>query len=255
MADNRLVNASIILVGLVVIVLILKTLQSFVRPLAVAIILTFIFMPTLRRLKAKRVPFIVGFLGILIVFALVVGLIVVLVLNNIASLDLSTYGVPAGLSAITGSLADFIEPSKVSQMAGTTISAVVEGVIVFISELFLVLIFLIFLIPSYTGIMGNIQQGMGKKGKRFNTALAHIETSIKDYLKTKTIISLGTAIVSGIVLMFFNSDLVLVFGILFFVLNFIPNLGSFIAFFIESVFLSAYNITFEFIFLAALPII
>ncbi|MFK8138594.1 MAG: AI-2E family transporter [Bdellovibrionales bacterium] len=59
--------------------------------------------------------------------------------------------------------------------------------------------------------------------------LNEINAKISKYLSTKLLTSLITAVLVGLVLYFFNSDLVLVFAILTFLLNFIPSFGSIIA--------------------------
>ena len=59
--------------------------------------------------------------------------------------------------------------------------------------------------------------------------LRSIEEQIQKYLTVKAIISLATAMVGMGLMLAFGIDFVLVCGILLFVLNFIPNIGSIIA--------------------------
>ncbi|MCA9487245.1 MAG: AI-2E family transporter, partial [Nanoarchaeota archaeon] len=68
-----------------------------------------------------------------------------------------------------------------------------------------------------------------RKSETFRNALLQIEESIRSYLGIKALVSLGTALGSGLVMFFFQVDYVLLFSLLTFFLNFIPNIGSFIA--------------------------
>jgi predicted PurR-regulated permease PerM len=65
--------------------------------------------------------------------------------------------------------------------------------------------------------------------KRTETTLGNIQQQIQRYLLTKTVISLCTAILSMILMMMYGVDFVLVCGILVFIMNFIPNIGSIIS--------------------------
>jgi len=127
-------------------------------------------------------------------------------------------------------LSQFLNPEKISPIITSTIKSLIHAVASIFSELFLAVLFMMFLLPSQEMIIENIGKTMGQaKMKKFRSVLVATEKSIRDYLYTKSLISLGTAVVSAIVLLFFKADFILIFGILFFVLNFIPNVGSFIA--------------------------
>ena len=80
----------------------------------------------------------------------------------------------------------------------------------------LVLLFLIFI------VLGDPRPAASGVG-------AEIERSIKSYLATKVVLSAITGIIVGVTLYVLGVDLALVFGVLSFLLNFIPNVGSVIA--------------------------
>ncbi len=56
-----------------------------------------------------------------------------------------------------------------------------------------------------------------------------VDTHVRNYIVTKSIISLLTGLAFGIVLWFFGVPMAIVFGLLAFFLNFIPNIGPVIA--------------------------
>lgn len=62
-----------------------------------------------------------------------------------------------------------------------------------------------------------------------NDILINIQMQIQRFLLTKTIISFFTAVVGMFFMLIFRVDFILICGMLLFVLNFIPNIGSIIA--------------------------
>ncbi|PIO05166.1 hypothetical protein COT47_05990 [Candidatus Woesearchaeota archaeon CG08_land_8_20_14_0_20_43_7] len=88
--------------------------------------------------------------------------------------------------------------------------------------------------------------------KKFTSALSDIEKSIQNYLYIKILISLGTALVSAGILYLFRVDFVIILAVFIFILNFIPNIGSFVAVGIAiSTYLLKYGIGFDVIWLLA----
>ncbi len=91
----------------------------------------------------------------------------------------------------------------------------VGGVMTFLSNFFLVLVFVIYLVAR-------------KAPESFGQG-AELRAKIRSYLITKIMLSLITGVAVGFILFVLGVDLALVFGLLAFLLNFIPNIGSIIA--------------------------
>lgn len=246
MSENKLVNASIILIGMVVLAVVLQTLQSFLRPFALAIILSLLLMPMVRFSKKRKIPFFITIIGLIFVFVFLISSVVSLLMeesNRIGENALNQKGdIQKAITSMQDSaskisiygkkldLSQFLNPEKIGPIITSTIKSLIQAVASIFSELFLAVLFMIFLIPSQELFIENIGKTMGQaKMRKFRSVLIATEKSIRDYLYTKSLISLGTAVVSAIVLLFFKSDFIVVFAILFFVLNFIPTVGSFIA--------------------------
>ena len=96
----------------------------------------------------------------------------------------------------------------------TTTKALINS----ISNLTMIAIYLIFLLKD-SDKFSFTKTGMGKK----------ISTQVNRYLSTKVLTSSVTGISVGIVLYLFGIDMAFMFGLLSFVLNFIPTIGSIIA--------------------------
>ena len=100
----------------------------------------------------------------------------------------------------------------VRSTAGSVVSLVTNGV--------LVLIFVIYLL-------------IGRHPNQFRHGLyAEIDRKVRSYIVIKFITSATTGLLTWIILSLFGLDLALVFGVMAFLLNFIPSIGSAIATFL-----------------------
>ena len=106
----------------------------------------------------------------------------------------------------------------VEENVGRWLSEFSNALIEICSNAVMVLIFVFFL------LLGGAAEAVPRSG-----VWSRIETSIRDYIVAKTVISIVTAAVFGFVLWIFGVPLALVFGLLAFLLNFIPNIGPILA--------------------------
>ena len=70
--------------------------------------------------------------------------------------------------------------------------------------------------------------GRGGSGEGFS-GWAEIESNVRRYIVVKSILSLTTGLLTGAILLTLGIDLAILFGLLAFLLNFIPSIGSIIA--------------------------
>jgi hypothetical protein len=74
-----------------------------------------------------------------------------------------------------------------------------------------------------------LERPVGSTFKADHKIMFNIENMVKNYISLKTILSLGTGIVVGFFLIISSVKLALIWGLLAFLLNYIPNVGSAIA--------------------------
>lgn len=241
MKKNSL-NISITFIAIVVLVIVLKTLKSFLIPFTIAIILTLLLQPLIKWSNKKKIPFFFIMICILLALFTIFGGIGYLLVNEVNTFSQN----PLFTSEKISSVLDYVEEqisdlsfiggefnlekiinfSKYGGIVASFITPIISVFGNFFSMLFTILIFLMFLIPSYPKFINDLKTIYGKKVvKMFDS----IEKSVFDYLSVKSMISFGTAITSVIILLIFRSEYVIILGVLFFVLNFIPNVGSLIA--------------------------
>jgi AI-2 transport protein TqsA len=100
-------------------------------------------------------------------------------------------------------------PQLITEAAGTATTMLSTG--------FLIMIFVIFLL-------------VGRDSHLRQTGIyAELEATIRGYITTKTAISAASGLIVGLVLWTLGLRMALLFGLLAFLLNFIPNIGSVIA--------------------------
>jgi len=107
-----------------------------------------------------------------------------------------------------------VDPGKV---VGGTLVRLTKALLDLTSRGFLVLVFLFFLLSG---------RGAGRK---LPGVWSEVASKIQRYIVTKSLISAATGLAVGTVLAVLGVDLAMVFGLLAFLLNFIPSIGSVVA--------------------------
>jgi predicted PurR-regulated permease PerM len=100
----------------------------------------------------------------------------------------------------------------------------------FLGNAMLILFFTAFFLSGAMRIGSRINQAFSQKHtEKILHILNSILKNVQTYLSVKLLINLAISAIAVIILMFFNVDLALFSGLLFFVLSFIPNIGSIVA--------------------------
>jgi predicted PurR-regulated permease PerM len=232
-------------------VIILKTLKTIFITLILAAFLSFVFAPLTTFLKKRHIPL---WLILLITLVILAGFFSLIILVLYAASDSLITGLPKYQVRFEQLLLDgttyFNDVAKrmvtatenipmfdlkmlfptgsisLPKVIGNTMNTLVG----FAWNLFLIVVFMIFFLLEAEKLQERMKKVMSTRSKEqtYDT-LRSMQSQIQNYLIVKTLISLATALV-GMGLMFaFGVDFVLVCGILLFLMNFIPNIGSIIA--------------------------
>ena len=102
-------------------------------------------------------------------------------------------------------------------------------VIAFASKFVMTFVFLMFMMLEAPFLEAKIDRAFGKSSKRVKNILETISEQVSRYLGTLTLISLATGICAWFVLTVLDVRLAAGWGVLTFLLNFIPTVGSIIA--------------------------
>ncbi|MFT4244695.1 MAG: AI-2E family transporter [Candidatus Woesearchaeota archaeon] len=246
----KLSQYSLILLGIAVISFALYQFQGFLRPFSIALLLVFLTINFYRLpLKERAIKLGYAFFFTIITVSLIYSIFFFSGVDSQEEietsgqllLNLSENQEENFLENFQNQfnnmgLSDYISYEEVEKIAQNFIAITLSSISTFLSELFLVLLFYIFLVPSYEPALKYLKEKVFKHNqKEFKKTILEIEKGIKSYLSIKLIISFATAITSGFILALFGAQNIFILMIIIFALNFIPNIGSFIAVFIATV--------------------
>lgn len=100
----------------------------------------------------------------------------------------------------------------------------------FLSQSFLFTFYLVLLLPGIKNFRVKVFRAFDRrKAAKINEVNENILTQIQEYISQKTLLSLGTGAAVYLLCIGFGIDLALVWAVLTFLFNFIPNIGSLIA--------------------------
>ncbi len=214
--------------------------ESILVPFFLAMFLTVIFSSPLFWLNKKGVPMPLAML-IVIITVITLGLILIgfvgSTLDSIltalpsyqANLDQEMTIMIVWLESIGINIPDNILPGifdqeKIVQL----VTGVLTGLGGLLTDALLVLLMVFFMLLEASGLPAKLSVALGDADTTI-TQLSKIIDAIKRYLAIKTLISLTTGILIAIWLAIIGVDYPLLWGLLAFLLNYIPNIGSFIA--------------------------
>jgi predicted PurR-regulated permease PerM len=237
---NKVTAILVSLAALVDIIAGLKTAQAVLVPFLLAFFISIICAGPFYWLRYQRVP---ASLALLIVIAVVMlgGLAVLTIIgtsvNDFTSqlplyeqklrsqtLTLIDWFDRFGIRISRQLLLDHFDPGSIMQYAGRMLSAA-GGVL---TNSFLILLTVIFILFEAAGMPNKLRAALPDA----DTSLASYErfvTGVRTYLVIKTLISLVTGLVVTGGLMLIGVDYALLWGLIAFLLNYVPNIGSIIA--------------------------
>ena len=208
-----------------------------------ALFLANIFVPIVERLRKKNVPMV---FSILLVLAVVAGVLFGLVLVISASVSSVIEVIPkyqfkwdhVFLPAITD-LVGRISPGLEKQVTDFDFSNVLQpgrlvaalsSVTGLLSSFALILLFMLFILASHGQFMQKIDRAFPpSESFHLKKVVQNIDSRVRTYLLTTLLINTAAGVTMTLVLFIFGVDLAFLWGILTFLLMFIPSIGSIFA--------------------------
>lgn len=229
------------LIGVIALVsagFVLKTAQAVILPLIIAWFLSYILAPLVNFLAKHRVPTgpSVGVVMILLLgFFYLTGLFVYSRITAFAE-EYPKYAdqfnqIAASLTSHQ-TLPDWVSFQTIDWQArvGNWLVLLPGSFVNFFSNLVLVLIFLVFMLLGKPYFQGKIERAFpDSEGVKVNRVTASIAHQISRYLSIKVLISAITGVLVWLVLQLMGVDFPITWGVLAFLLNFIPTVGSIVA--------------------------
>ena len=225
---------------------------SILLPFAPALFLAVMSMPLMFWLQLRRVPASLAIALTMLVIGVIFGALIMLGTQAVADFQDELPGYTtriqaiydswvAGLSAWSGiqldqyRLLDLIDPGAAVATFATTAARVVA----FLGNMFLVLLIMAFILGEamvfpfkFRAIVGpreGERRRVTKTVKDDRRRVTKIVREVQAYLGIKTVVSLATGLVIGVLAWSLGLDFPVLLGLIGFVLNYIPTVGSILA--------------------------
>lgn len=225
---------------------VLLALRTVLLPFVGAVLLSYLFKPIISWSNKRGIPTFVSLIGVIvIVLVIVVGFGFTLYGTTAAFIDaLPRY--ETRIESITDEALMYTEhlgarwnidvsefasqsPLNVRTFVQATQSAFSSFLLVF-SNGFIVILFLLFILAGTGNLAPKIAMAFSsERAETLYHIARNIDAQIKQYLLTKSLVSLITGAIATIILLVLGVDFPYLWGFLTFLLNFIPNFGSIIS--------------------------
>ncbi|PLX90921.1 MAG: hypothetical protein C0620_12515 [Desulfuromonas sp.] len=234
---GRLLTA---LASLIIIIAGLKSAQDLIVPFLLAAFIAILCLPSLHWLERRHLPTTLNIV-IVISAALLTGLLLAVFVGNSLhdfSRTLPTYQARLhdqtralfswlnehGIDISSQLFLDYFDPSAAMKIAANTLS----GVGAVLTDGFLILLTVIFILFEASAMPKKLQLALKNPQQSFDH-FARVTHSVQSYLMIKSAVSLltGAAVVLWLVIL--DVDYPILWGLLAFLLNYVPNIGSIIA--------------------------
>lgn len=246
MKSNNLLLLVLGILAVFVLGVILQELQSVLLPFLIAVLLSILFEPVIVFLKQKRVPTAVSLVVVLVAMGVVVLLLALVLYSSVGSfveampayearLRRLAAGTVADLQSLAGEMglpAEDFKTGDLFQISMLTafVSSGLGSFVSFLGNTFLVILFMLFMLAGSGELTAKIRRGFPPMhAERLAGVVRNTSAQVRQYLLTKTLVSLGTGVLTSVVLLILGVDFALIWGFLAFLLNFIPNVGSLVA--------------------------
>ncbi len=242
MNGNKVATTCIVIIVIFLFGLLLKEAKPVFFPFFLAVMLYFLMSPALDFLTRLKIPKAVSILFLVIITFFIFYLLGALFYSSGKSFaaELPKYGqrlqsiidsiqMKLQMPQIEWETLDWTKQFDLGKVGGFVLSSL-GPFFSFMANLFLVFIFLIFILSGRGKVKNKVVNYYPKeKSDRFITMAENIDSQIQRYIAIKTLVSFFTGVFAGIVLVTWGLDFAIVFAFLTFILNYIPNIGSFIA--------------------------
>lgn len=239
-------GARLLLVGASVVVVVagLKVAAPILLPFALALFLAVVSLPVMFWLQLRRVPAPVAIALTVLVNIALFGVLILLAFQSVSEFQaelpgynqrfrelignwlavLADRGIPAGSYISTETINQTIDPGRVLDFIGGTI----QRAAVLLGKVFLVFLIMAFILGEATVFPFKFRAILGPEiadRKRITKIIAEVQ----EYLGIKTLVSLATGLAIGTWAYVMNLDFPILLGLIGFVLNYVPTIGSVIA--------------------------
>ena len=225
--------------AVVIVIAGLKAAATLVTPILLAALIAVVCVPPVRRLQALRVP---DPLAVGIVFAVVTLLILLvsgIVGNSVRAFNAALPSYRASLDAIVrdwlaplvstplaaqANLASSIDTGALLRLVGNTTAALVG----LLSNMLVILLIAALMLFEASTMPTKLRRALGGPGVDLSR-YEEMARMVYEYMSIKAVLSLVTGALASLLTWLAGVDFPLLWGLVAFLFNFVPNIGSIIA--------------------------
>ena len=234
-------NKVISFAAVIVIIYGLQMAKALLVPFLVAVFLALITVRPMLWMQSKRVPAILAALSIVSAIMFILAILATILGTSIADftaalpsyqarLDVMIEGALAFVSELidgedaASSLSDMIDPGWAMGLAANILNSLKDV----LTNIFLIVFTMIFILLEASTAQTKVRAAFGRSDTSFERSRIFL-ANLGNYLGIKTVVSLATGLLAGILTWSIGVDFPLLWAMLAFLLNYVPNIGSIIA--------------------------
>ena len=218
----------------------IKTAANILVPFLLSVFIAIICNPLVAKASSYKIPkaiSVVFVIGIFVTIALSLAGLVGNSVNELSSLlpqyklqleqqfvwlttKLANYNIQISAAV----LSEYFDPAAAMRLATDMLTSL-GGVM---ANLFLIIITVVFMLFEASSLPAKLHLSLDDPDMRLQQ-IDRFLTSVNDYIAIKTVVSIATGMSVSLMLWLFDLDFFLLWGVLAFLLNYIPNIGSIIA--------------------------
>jgi len=239
-AKGSVVKALVVLAALFIVLAGVKTATNILVPFLLSVFIAIICNPIVAKAEQYKIPKGIAVILVIVIFMSIALSIAGLVGKSLTELSqllpeyreqlkeqfswltgkLATYNIQVS----TALLIEYFDPGAAMGLAADMLS----GLGSVMANLFLIIITVIFMLFEASSLPKKVHLALDDPHMRMRQVDRFL-SSVNHYLAIKTLVSIGTGILVSTMLWMFGLDFFLLWGVLAFLLNYIPNIGSIIA--------------------------
>jgi AI-2 transport protein TqsA len=247
--ENRLIIALLSVITIIAIGFVLYQASSIILPFALAVFISYMLNPLITFFERRRVPTVLSILIALVITFLVLNLFGMLIYTSIKAFASEFPRYSSRITILLQNLLDYLNIPRealtnqvsegerfhlLDQIRQLSLHKLIlntlGSMLNFMSNTFLVLLFLLFILIGRNQLIRKVEFAFkDDDSNRISEMIKNINRQIQNYLIAKGFTSSATGFLFFVVLSAFQVEFAIIWGILAFLLNFIPNIGSIIA--------------------------
>lgn len=240
-SNLRGLRTLLIVTCLTIIIAAMKAAAPILVTLLLSIFITIICEPPVVWMRSKGVPNIFAILAILLAIIVVWVLLVIYVGASVNDFtkslpdyenkwsvllkQLSTWAAQFGIEFKADQIKTYLDPGMAMNFVSKTFASLSDA----LANAFVILLIVIFMLMEATSLPMKITAAFGQDAKKALGKMSEVAHGVNRYLAIKTVVSLVTGAVIAVWLAILGLDYPLLWGLLAFMLNYVPNIGSIIA--------------------------